>query len=74
MSMVAAVRIEPRKPDLYVELIAHELEHVLEHIDGMNLPMLASRKVNSVGKWAGQYETARAQAVGATVAREVIRQ
>jgi hypothetical protein len=68
----AAVQIELRKPTLYVEHIAHELEHVLEYLDGTDLPRLARQRVDGVMEGAGQYETARARAVGITVAREAM--
>ena len=68
----AAVQIELRKPTLYVEHIAHELEHVLEYLDGTDLPRLARQRVDGVMEGGGQYETARARAVGAAVARDAL--
>ena len=68
----AAVQIELRRPALYVEHIAHELEHVLESLDGTDLPRMAREGVDGVIKIGGSYETARARAVGWTVAREVL--
>ena len=44
----AAVEIELRKPELYIEHIAHELEHVLEQVDGTDLPRLARQGLNGV--------------------------
>jgi hypothetical protein len=70
----AWVQLELRTPQLYVEHIAHELEHVLEHVDGADLPRLARQGLNGVENHAGQYETARARSVGRTVAREAILQ
>ena len=69
----AAVQIELREPALYVELIAHELEHVLEQVDGTDLARLARYGLGGVadGEWG--YETARAQSVGRLVAREAKR-
>ena len=67
----AAVQIELRRPALYIEHIAHELEHVLESLDGTDLPRMAREGVDGVMKIGGSYETARARAVGWTVAREV---
>ena len=66
----AAVQIELREPALYVELIAHELEHVLEQVDGTDLARLTRHGLGGVadGEWG--YETARAQSVGQLVARE----
>jgi len=69
----AAVQIELRTPTLYVEHIAHELEHVLEHLDGTDLPRLARQRLDGVMNLGGSYETARAHAVGRSVAREVMR-
>ena len=73
-SLHAAVQLELRTPQLYVEHIAHELEHVLEYVDGADLPRLARQGVNGVENHAGQFETARARSVGQTVAREAILQ
>jgi hypothetical protein len=68
-----AVEIESSKPELYVEHIAHELEHVLEVVDGTDLPRLARQRVEGVISLGRQhYETARAQSVGRRVAREVM--
>ena len=54
-----------------VELLAHELEHVLEQIEGVNLRVLAC--TNPTAAWRrrdGAYETARAQQVGLAAALE----
>ena len=69
----AAVQIELREPALYVELIAHELEHVLEQVDGTDLARLARQGLDGVVEWGGAYETARARSVGRLVAREAMR-
>lgn len=69
----AAVQVEWRNPALYVEYIAHELEHVLEQLDGTDLPRLARQRVDGVRKLGDEYETARARSVGQMVAREVLR-
>lgn len=68
----AVVQIEWRSPSLYVEYIAHELEHVLEQVDGIDLPRLARQRVDGVISDRGRYETARAQWVGRAVASEVM--
>jgi Tol biopolymer transport system component len=70
----AAVQIAWRAPARYVESIAHELEHVLEQMDGTDLPLLARQGVDGVVNLDGTYETARAGSVGRTVAREVAQQ
>ena len=54
------------------ELLAHELEHVLEQIEGLDLPALAKEGgsgVQQVGR--GVYETARARNAGFEALREV---
>jgi hypothetical protein len=71
-SLNAAVEIELRKPELYVEHIAHELEHVLEQVDGIDLRRLARQGLNGVVNRGGAFETARARAVGRVVAQEVL--
>lgn len=53
-----------------VELIAHELEHILEQIDGVDL----QRHVDAGAVWKdseGSFESARAIAIGRRVAQEV---
>jgi hypothetical protein len=55
-----------------IELIAHELEHVIEFVDGTNYRALALLQPGSV--WAGDrgaFETMRATLAGAEVKREV---
>jgi hypothetical protein len=68
----ASVEIDVSKAAQYVEYIAHELEHVLEAVDGTDLPRLALQRVGGVVNLGGAYETARAQSVGRMVAREVM--
>jgi hypothetical protein len=68
----AVVEIELRKPERFVEHIAHELEHVLEQVDGIDLPRLAGQGLDGVVSIGTGYETARARAVGRLVAREAI--
>jgi hypothetical protein len=54
------------------ELIAHELEHVREYVEGVQFRMLAARLRTSVWETTmGHYETARAVAIGRRVAEEV---
>ena len=53
------------------ELIAHELEHVREYVEGMNFRYHAAR-LNDVWEWrTGHYETTRAIQKGRRVAEEV---
>jgi len=58
-----------------VELIAHEIEHVLERIDGVDLRLLASVSdsgVRALGPASALFETRRANRVGAIVRQEMI--
>ena len=71
-SFRVSVEIDVNTSALYVEYIAHELEHVLEAVDGTDLPRLSRQRVDGVIDLGGSYETARAQSVGCTVAREVM--
>jgi len=54
-----------------VELVAHELEHVCEQIEGVDLRTLAGRRDSGVYDVGGHYETQRAITIGRRVAREV---
>ncbi|MGH7465456.1 MAG: hypothetical protein ACREK1_09795 [Longimicrobiales bacterium] len=65
----ATVQIQPLEH--LPELIAHELEHVIEQIDGVDL--LAHSSLPGTGVRTqddGSFETIRARRVGALVARE----
>jgi hypothetical protein len=68
----ASVQIEMRDPARYVEYLAHELEHVLEQIEGVDLVRLKRQRVDGVEHAGGQHETARALWVGRAVAREAM--
>ena len=65
-------RIElPNATDL-TELLAHELEHVVEQLEGLDLRALARQRGQGVAEvQKGVYETARARAAGLQVYREV---
>ncbi len=74
--VVADVQI-PRRllfADGYVELVAHELEHVIEQAEGIDLHELATQPDSGVYtlEWGERrpFETVRAQAIGRVVARE----
>lgn len=56
-----------------VTLIAHEFEHVIEQLDGVNLAAMAGRSGTGVhtDPGSGQFETERAIAIGQRVAHEV---
>jgi hypothetical protein len=55
------------------ELLAHEFEHIIEQLDGVDLPSLAKHAAAGVRLTpdAGRFETERAVAVGKQVAREI---
>lgn len=54
-----------------VELIAHEVEHVIEHLDGIDLRSRSAISGSGVRRQAdGSFETLRAVHVGRAVARE----
>ena len=53
------------------ELLPHEIEHVLEQIDGVDLRVLAFDGVLGVHAYRDVYETSRAVAIGRLVEREV---
>jgi hypothetical protein len=71
--MEAGVQIGPiGDPAL---LIAHEFEHILEQLDGVDLPSMATRTATGVRlvRGSGHFETERAIAAGKRVAEEVNR-
>jgi hypothetical protein len=69
--MTAAVQIGLREPSGYVELIAHELEHVLEQLDGTDLATFERLGVDGVVRANHEhYDTLRARSIGRAVARE----
>jgi hypothetical protein len=67
----ATVRIGMLGDD--VTLLAHEFEHIIEQLDGVDLAAMASQPDTGVYFHAvsGQYETERAAAAGRRAAREV---
>lgn len=68
--MVAAVQM--RRGAEPTELIAHELEHIIEQLDGVDLEALALQPSSGVHRTAGSgYDTLRAIRVGERVAQEV---
>ena len=66
------MEIGPADNASLVELIAHELEHVLEQLDDVNLTQMAQGPgVSSNGHERGRsFETARARQIGLDVAAE----
>lgn len=69
--VMARVRVRAGRES--VEVIAHELEHVLERIDGVHLPLDAMRRGSGTTLAGGAYETRRATEAGRRVAKEVRR-
>ena len=69
----ADVRLPPSSG--LTELVAHEFEHLLEQIEGLDLRRLARVKGSGVHLVEGRaFETQRAQAAGRVVAAEASRQ
>lgn len=69
--------IEIFSPDQAAELIAHELEHVIEQLDGVDLASKADAAMSGVKRGEAPepaFETVRATRAGTTVAAEIRRQ
>jgi hypothetical protein len=69
MRLIAAVEINPLGD--FMELLAHEIEHVIEQLDGIDLAARAMVARSGVWSTHGTFETSRAVRVGALVASEV---
>ncbi|HEV8144527.1 MAG TPA: hypothetical protein VGQ77_16830 [Methylomirabilota bacterium] len=69
-AMLVSVDIRLAPFDEAVELIAHELEHVIEQLDGIDLEVHA-RAGTAWKKEDGSFETRRAIEVGRRVAQDV---
>lgn len=67
--VLARVRVRAGRES--VEVIAHELEHVLEQIDGVRLALEAARPGSGTTVAGGAFETRRATEAGRRAAREV---
>jgi hypothetical protein len=67
---VAKVEINPALRDQLVELVAHEFEHILEWLDGVDYTGMSGQSGVSHGS-AGAVETVRAITIGRLVADEV---
>jgi hypothetical protein len=52
--------------------IAHELEHVIERIDGVHVELMAALAIQGVSRLGDSFETTRARETGRAVAREVM--
>jgi hypothetical protein len=57
------------RQNMFVELLAHELEHVIEQLEGLDLQLAARQGRGRVRE--GAYETRRAIEAGRKVAAEV---
>jgi hypothetical protein len=67
-------KVEIGQMDQAVELIAHEIEHVIEQLDEVDLPALAAVPESGVHDCGNRsFETIRATRVGRIVAAEVKR-
>jgi hypothetical protein len=75
---MATIRIKlPTGEETIVELIAHELEHIVEQLDGVNLQLTVDRYGTGHGIRRGprgSFETERAQRVGLAVRAEYLRE
>ena len=72
----ATVRIKlPTDEPTIAELIGHELEHIIEQLDGVDLSRVAlgSARGSGVRVAGGKFETERAHRVGMTVREEYLR-
>jgi len=67
--VMARVRVRAGRES--VEVIAHELEHVLERIDGVQLALDAARPGTGTTLAGGAFETRRATDAGRRAAKEV---
>jgi hypothetical protein len=73
-TLVAVIEVPPLDDD--VELIAHEIEHVVEQLDNIDLASKAARPgtgVHFLAKGPVAFETTRAVTIGRRVAEEVRR-
>jgi hypothetical protein len=63
----------PLRAEEYAELLAHELEHVMERIEGVNLASLARQRNGGVSMSAdGSFETVRAIRAGRQASRDLL--
>jgi hypothetical protein len=69
--LLARVAISPGGSP--VEWIAHELEHILEQIEGLDLPALAAQRRGAWMSSDRMYETTRAIAAGRAVVADIHR-
>jgi len=70
--LIAYITIDPRHDA--IELIAHELEHIIEQLDGVDLAQRAASPRSGVSQQSGTpgiFETLRATRIGQRVSAEV---
>lgn len=72
--LIVEVQIPPASRD-FAELLAHELEHVTELIDGVNFRALAAARTGTIvqDRSDGSFESERARRAGIAAAAEVAR-
>jgi hypothetical protein len=71
-ALFAEIRLPVSVSVNLIEMLAHELEHVIEQMEGISLAQLADERRNGVARLAdGAFETRRAQAAGRAAAHEV---
>jgi len=68
---VVVGRVEVPLSASTIEFIAHELEHILERAEGVDLPRESERTGSGVWRAVDGFETQRATDMGRQVAREV---
>jgi hypothetical protein len=62
----------PPSAKLMAQLVGHEFEHIVEQLDGLDLPILSRVRKSGVYQTSFEvYESTRAQRVGRSVALEV---
>ena len=73
-SLNATVFLRPSAEAVEVELIAHELEHIVEQLDDVDLAAMSDRSNTAVrfDRFTGRYETDRAIAAGRRVRADVL--
>jgi hypothetical protein len=70
--LTVVIELPRMSVDEFAELLAHELEHVIELIDNVDMPELVRQRSAGVTRsHDGDFETDRAQAAGKAVAAEV---
>lgn len=69
---VIAARVTLARQPAYSEILAHEIEHILDQLEGLDLRALSRRRNTGVYQsFPDMFETTRAKEAGRRVAREV---